>query len=54
MPETLSKGRDCEQPYSYVTERFAKRNQYIQPYSYIQQPYLDLIDINEVSIRQYK
>ena len=26
----------------------------MQPYFYIQQPYLDLSDINEVSVRQYK
>ena len=50
MPE----GKDYVQPYSYATENSAKRNEYMQPYSYIQQLYLDLSDMDEVSVRQYR
>ena len=33
-------------PYSYTGERLSKGNKNMQPRSYIQQPYIDLSDIN--------
>ena len=39
-------------PYSYTGERLSKENKNMQPRSYIQQPYIDLSDINEVSLMQ--
>lgn len=54
-PETLPKGNDHVYPYSYVTEKsFKGKEEKKQPYSYIQEPYIDLKDINEVSVRQYR
>ena len=50
--ETSSNGKDYDfvHPYSYTDGRLSEGNKYTQPRSYIQQPYLDLNDINEVSL----
>ena len=50
--ETSSNGKDYDyvHPYSYPDGRLSEGNKYTQPRSYIQQPYLDLNDINEVSL----
>ena len=53
-PETLPKGNDHVYPYSYVTEKSLKGKEDKQPSSYIQEPYIDLTDINKVSVRQYR
>ena len=53
-PETLPEGNDHVYPYSYVTEKSLKGKEDKQPCSYIQEPYIDLTDINKVSVRQYR
>lgn len=53
-PETLPKGNAYVQPYSHVTDISSKGKEYMQPYLHIQQPYLDLSDMTEVSVRQYR
>ena len=51
-PETSSNGNDYVHPYSYTDERLSKGNKNMQPRSCVQQPYIDLSDINEVSLMQ--
>ena len=53
--ETSSNGKEYDyvNPYSYPDGRFSEGNKYTPPRSYIQRPYLDLNDINEVSLMQW-